>query len=132
MHLETSLPHRPLLTLGLTAVFLSGSFAGLVLFSRYRLRYNHERLALQREKDRLIGQLRLRREIDETIRYFATSLYGKNTVDEILWDVAKNCISRLGFVDCVVYLVDETQQALVQQAAYGNKNPQDRTILGPL
>ncbi|MBD0254416.1 MAG: response regulator [Cytophagales bacterium] len=130
MQVETSPP--PPLPVGLTTLFVSGSLVGVWLFNRYKARRDHEKRALENEKHRLVAQLQLRREIDETIRYFATSLYGKNTVDEILWDVAQNCISRLGFVDCVVYLRDESRQALVQQAAYGDKNPQDRTILGPL
>src|SRR5690606_40542814 len=40
------------------------------------------------------------KESERIIAYFATSLYGKNTVEEILWDVAKNCISQIGFDDC--------------------------------
>src|SRR5690606_40882847 len=39
--------------------------------------------------------IRSSQESEKTIAYFATSLYGKNTVEEILWDVAKNCISQL-------------------------------------
>ncbi|HET9276551.1 MAG TPA: hypothetical protein VFN95_00145, partial [Flavitalea sp.] len=62
-------------------------------------------------------------EIERAINYFATSLVDQNTVDEILWDVTKNCISRLKFVDCVIYMVDETRNMLVQKAAYGPKNP---------
>ncbi len=62
-------------------------------------------------------------ELENTVTYFATSLYGKNTVDEILWDVAKNCISQLGFQDCVIYMVNENTQQLEQKAAYGPKNP---------
>src|SRR5690606_34357893 len=70
-------------------------------------------------------QILLRKETDDTINYFATSLFGKNTIDEILWDVAKNCISRLGLVDCVIYLVDRSRGVLIQKAAYGSKNPED-------
>jgi signal transduction histidine kinase/DNA-binding response OmpR family regulator/tetratricopeptide (TPR) repeat protein len=77
-------------------------------------------------------QVQLRKETDETINYFATSLFGKNEVDEILWDVAKNCVARLGFVDCVIYLVDTKQEVLVQKAAYGPKNPKDFLIEEPL
>ncbi len=125
MQVETLLPHQHPLAIRLTSICLSGCLMGLLVLNRYKMRQKNE-------KQRLLQQLRLRRETNEAIHYFATSLYGKNTVDEILWDVAKNCIARLGFVDCVIYLLDEAQQALVQQAAYGNKNPQDRTILGPL
>lgn len=77
-------------------------------------------------------QILLRKETDDTINYFATSLFGKNTVDEVLWDVAKNCIARLGLVDCVIYLVDEARGVLVQKAAYGSKNPEDFHIHDPI
>jgi two-component system LytT family sensor kinase len=69
---------------------------------------------------------------EATITYFATSLFGKNTVDDILWDVAKNCISRLHFEDCVIYLVDEDRQVLMQKAAYGPKNPVRFEIQHPI
>ena len=72
------------------------------------------------------------KEIERTINYFSTSLFGKNTVDEILWDVAKNCIGSLGFVDCVIYLLDENKQLLIQKAAYGHKNPNDFEIYKPI
>lgn len=62
-------------------------------------------------------------EVEQTINYFATSLFGQNSVDDILWDIAKNCIGRLGFEDCVIYLTDHTRNVLVQKAAYGPKNP---------
>jgi signal transduction histidine kinase/DNA-binding response OmpR family regulator len=62
-------------------------------------------------------------EVETIISYFATSLYGKNTIDEILWDIAKNCISQLGFQDCVIYLLDEKNKQLEQKAAFGPKNP---------
>lgn len=71
-------------------------------------------------------------EIERTINYFATSLFGKNTIDEILWDVTKNCISHLNFEDCVIYLVDEDRKVLVQKAAYGPKNPKDYEIFEPI
>ncbi len=76
--------------------------------------------------------IRTNREVEHAINYFATSLYGQNSVDEILWDIAKNCMSRLGFLDCVIYLVDEPGGKLVQRAAYGPKNPQDFQILQPI
>ncbi|HLT71986.1 MAG TPA: histidine kinase [Cyclobacteriaceae bacterium] len=70
--------------------------------------------------------------IEEIINYFAISLFGQNTEEEILWDLARNCISRLGFEDCVIYILDEERQMLVQKAAYGPKNPKDYTIYRPI
>lgn len=74
----------------------------------------------------------LKKESSKTIDYFANSFYGKNSVEEILWDVCRNCISRLGFEDAVVYLVDFDRNVLVQKAAYGPKNPKDFEIVHPM
>lgn len=64
--------------------------------------------------------------------YFSKSLMGKVNEEDILWDLAKNCIAKLGFVDCVVYLVDHKNNLLVQKAAYGPKNPKDRKLYKPV
>ncbi len=71
-------------------------------------------------------------EVEMTVNHFSTSLFNKNTVDEVLWDLAKNCISRLNFVDCVIYLKDPGGNKLVQKAAYGIKNPKDYEIYNPI
>jgi len=71
-------------------------------------------------------------ELEEILIYFSTSIYGKNTEEDILWDLARNCISRLGFIDCVIYLLDESRGVLVQKAALGPKNPQRYEILDPI
>ncbi len=52
-----------------------------------------------------------------TVEYFANSRYAENSVDEILWDMARNVISRLGFEHCVVYLYNKDSKLLVQKAA---------------
>jgi len=80
-------------------------------------------------------KMRLQREQLETekaINYFATSLNEQRTVDSILWDVARNCIGRLQFEDCVIYLLDEERSVLVQKAAHGPKNPSQYEIKGAL
>ncbi len=87
---------------------------------------------IERINEQLQKQIAMRIETNDTINYFATSLFGKNTVHEILWDVAKNCISRLGLVDCVIYLLDEDRGMLVQKAAYGKKNPEEFKIYVPI
>ncbi len=70
--------------------------------------------------------------VTRTINYFASSLFEQNTEEEILWDLAKNCVSQLGFVDCVVYLADRERRVLIQKAAFGPKNPEGRTIHNPI
>lgn len=62
------------------------------------------------------------------ISFFSTSLYNKESVEEILWEITKNVIHQLGLVDCVIYEYDEQQELLLQKAAYGQKNPAGKTI----
>lgn len=66
------------------------------------------------------------------LSYFATSLFDKFTAESVLWDVTRNCISKLGLEDCVIYLFDKKKENLIQKAAYGNKNPAERKILSPI
>lgn len=68
----------------------------------------------------------------DVINSFATSLIEQNSIDEIVWDVAKNAIAKLEFVDCVIYLYDEERKYLVQRAAHGPKNPIEFDIVNPM
>ncbi|HTE25304.1 two-component regulator propeller domain-containing protein [Flavitalea sp.] len=67
-------------------------------------------------------------EMEQAINYFATNMYEAQTVETILWEVARSCIGRLGFEDCVIYLLDEKRQVLVQTAAHGPKSPAENQI----
>src|SRR4029079_9774703 len=49
-------------------------------------------------------QYKSKLEREQIINYFSSTLINKNTVDDVLWDVAENLIGRLGFVDCMIYL----------------------------
>jgi putative methionine-R-sulfoxide reductase with GAF domain len=71
-------------------------------------------------------------ELEDTLLYFATSITHKDSEEEIAWDLAKNCIAKLGLVDCVVYYLIERKKILVQKAAYGPKNPKQYDILSPI
>lgn len=71
-------------------------------------------------------------EVEKTINYFSTSLFGQNTVDDILWDVAQNCISKLNFEDCVIYLFNDKGDKLIQKAAFGPKNIEEYKIYNPI
>ena len=66
-------------------------------------------------------QYKSRLEMEQVINYFTTSLVDKHNVDEVLWDVAKNLIGRLGFVDCMIYLWNDDKTKMVQKAGYGPK-----------
>lgn len=71
-------------------------------------------------------------ETELVITYFASQINKHYNTNELLWDVAKNCISQLHFEDCVIYQLEETRNVLVQKAAYGPKNPVDFTIDAPI
>lgn len=71
-------------------------------------------------------------EIEQVINYFATSLNGHTTIDSVLWDVARNCISQLGFDDCVIYLKNDMGNKLVQKAAWGPKTTKENRIINPI
>jgi putative methionine-R-sulfoxide reductase with GAF domain len=60
-------------------------------------------------------------ELEQISNYFSSSLAGKKTVDEVLWDVAGNLIARLNYVDCMIYLWNEDKTKMVQKAAHGPK-----------
>jgi len=73
-----------------------------------------------------------KRELANTIEYFVNSVYGENSVNEICWDIVRNCTTQMRFEDCTVFLWDEQKQKLVQKAAYGIKEPGEAEIADPL
>lgn len=60
-------------------------------------------------------------ELEQIVNYFSSSLIDKNSVDEVLWDVAKNLIGRMGFEDCMIYLWNSDKTKMIQRAGYGPK-----------
>lgn len=71
-------------------------------------------------------------EVEDILIYFSGSILGKDREEDIFWDLAKNVIARLGFVDCVIYTVNARSRKLVQRAAHGPKNPTQRIIMKPI
>jgi ligand-binding sensor domain-containing protein/putative methionine-R-sulfoxide reductase with GAF domain len=64
-------------------------------------------------------------ELEQITNYFSSSLAGKKNVDDVLWDVAKNLIGRMNYVDCMIYLWNDDKTKMIQKASYGPKgNPQ--------
>jgi LytS/YehU family sensor histidine kinase len=53
-------------------------------------------------------------------------------VEEMLWDVCRNCISKLKFEDSVIYLVEPDENRLRQVAAWGPKTTQENRIVDPI
>ena len=104
-----------------------------IVFIKRRIRLIKEReaekTALQKIK---ATSYRDQLEIEKIINYFAASMNNVNSIDEILWDVARNCISKLDFEDCVIYLKDESRNMLVQKAAWGPKTTLENKIINPI
>lgn len=99
-------------------LIIAGAGAIIGYIARFRLRQ------LKIQQDAL--------EAEQAINYLASSMYQQDTVETILWDVARNCIGRLQFEDCVIYLIDPARQMLVQKAAHGPKSPRQYEITAPL
>ncbi len=73
------------------------------------------------------------RQHNRLVEYFAASGYKEASVENILWDIAHNCIAQMGFEDCVIYLKDEERNVLLQKAAYGPKTSSATgTVLNPI
>jgi two-component sensor histidine kinase/putative methionine-R-sulfoxide reductase with GAF domain len=68
----------------------------------------------------------------EVINSFATSLIEAETIDEIVWTVAKQAIAKLDYYDCVIYLYDEKSKSLIQSAAFGPKSPIENKVINPI
>ena len=64
------------------------------------------------------------------VSQFATSMLNAATLDDLLWSIAENIGTTLGFDDCVVYL--NIDNKLEQKAAFGIKNPNDRCLLNAI
>lgn len=67
------------------------------------------------QNEQLIAQL----EIEQIVNFFCTSLVSMNTKEEVIWDVAKNLIYKLGFANCMIYLWNDEKTKLLQKAGYG-------------
>jgi putative methionine-R-sulfoxide reductase with GAF domain/ligand-binding sensor domain-containing protein len=98
-----------------------GIFVGFFLIW-YVLKYYEKKQLKQREE----------LETELVINYFASQINRHQRTEDILWDVAKNCISKLNFEDCVIYLLDEKRNVLMQKAAWGPKMAKDFTIYQPI
>ena len=68
----------------------------------------------------------------EVLHQFTMSQASLTSVDDICWNITKTAIGDLGFVDCVVYLINDEGDTLIQRAAHGDKNPSEREILDPI
>ena len=80
----------------------------------------------------IVKEVRFRIIRQNTINYFTDVPYSGESVEEILWDIARNAIANLGLKDCVIYLYNEQDKLLYQKAAYGPKNQNFESIESPI
>ncbi|MES2777570.1 MAG: histidine kinase [Bacteroidota bacterium] len=105
----------------------------LMLFIKRRIRLVKEREAAKTAMQQLkAAGYREQLEIEQIINHFATSMNSITSIGELAWDVAKNCISKLNFEDCVIYLKDENRNILIQKAAWGPKTTEENKIINPI
>lgn len=92
-------------------------------------------LSKTEEIERLRSAYHLLAEREQNLRVlhsFALNLLQQHTLQDVVWAIVKHAIARLGFYDCVVYLLDKERQILVQAAAHGPKNPHEMDIANPI
>jgi putative methionine-R-sulfoxide reductase with GAF domain len=71
-------------------------------------------------------------ETENAILHLSTTIHGQEKVENLLWDITRHVISRLGFQDCVIYLLDNEKKVLIQKAAWGPKSEAPQMILNPI
>lgn len=90
------------------------------------------KVATDEERLELIAAIQQKETYLKVLNKFAVSLIQIKSQEDLLWFVAKEVVGQLGFVDCVIYLLDPNDQTLVQQAAMGDKSPSGREIINPM
>lgn len=95
-------------------ILLVAIFAGFIAMA-YLL---WKQLSATKKQDGLNQEERI------AISEFANVVVNHDNMHDVLWELMHSCISRLGFVDGVVYLYDPKTNKLIQQAAFGPKNPE--------
>jgi ligand-binding sensor domain-containing protein/putative methionine-R-sulfoxide reductase with GAF domain len=104
-------------------LLLAAGVAGIIILI-YKTRVNAVRSKERQnaQVQQLIAEeYKNRLELEQIINYFSSSLTDKSKVEDVLWDVMQNLISRLGYADCIIYLWNEQRTKMVQKAAYGPK-----------
>jgi signal transduction histidine kinase len=91
-----------------------------------RLHDLEERLA--ETEDRLMA----REEMFRIFNRFAIDIMAIDSEADLMWHVARQVVGRMGFNDCVIYIMDPLGTYLRQVAALGAKNPEGYDIVNSL
>lgn len=111
--------------------WMQGWFIVLMIFTTGALIYLFARWRISQVRKREMEKTRIQKlkaddyksqfELEQISNYFSSSLTGKKTEEEVLWDVTNNLIRKMSYEDCVIYLWDRDEKKMVQKAAYGPK-----------
>jgi putative methionine-R-sulfoxide reductase with GAF domain len=94
----------------------------LYLFIRWRISLVRRKEMIKTQIEKLkADNYKNQFELEQITNYFSSSLVGKKTEEEVLWDVSRNLIGRLDYEDCIIYLWNEDKTKMLQRAAYGPK-----------
>ena len=63
---------------------------------------------------------------------YSKQLVAVESVDRVVWLLAREVRGVLQLEDCVIYLLDPDQKLLIQRAAFGPKNPEGELIKDPI
>lgn len=98
---------------------------GIIICYKLRKRHIERSRIIEQEKEKAdklqTEQLKNQLEMEKVINYFSSSMIDKHNTDAVLWDVVKNLIGKLGFVDCMIYLWNGDKTKLIQKAGFGEK-----------
>lgn len=78
------------------------------------------------------NELLLKANISNSINTYAIKLFSLFTIEDILWEIVETIIEKFKFEDCVIYLLDNEKELLIQKAAYGPKMGKNRKIINPI
>jgi len=62
---------------------------------------------------------------------YSKQLVAVESVDRVVWLLAREVMGVLQLEDCVIYLLDPDQKLLIQRAAFGPKKSRGRAHQGP-
>ena len=63
---------------------------------------------------------------------YSKQLVAVESVDRVVWLLAREVMGVLQLEDCVIYLLDPDEKLLIQRAAFGPKNPEGELIKNPI
>lgn len=70
-------------------------------------------------------------EVAQAVSRFAQALFKQRREDDVLWELARNCVKGLGFREAAIYMVDEEEHLLFAKAAHGPNNPINLAVRKP-